>query len=1150
MQLCNLKATSSAAIRFFGGNICSVDKITSRTIYGSLRLTTGIVHPAPSSPCAQQYRHATTLGSFASSNDGATDVHTAEASVNSQVPPRFAHKDPEAWMKLLDPFLPLETRHSNVTQFKISQRPLVTSQKLSKITTLLARARTMANTDLLAYLGATQGRHESMLWMMDALIGWGKASSDRQQEILANFVVTAKNHSGAVSLRDMTSEKRKTDLLQNVRDSFNLHTSTKYSFQDMLRRPSTNLSAESIGPERERISMVLLSTANLIIIASSEGNSSACDEIMSSVVSIMMILRLRGILQQPPSLASTNEKATNLKLPLATMLANFDALLKDAHDKLDPDAGFVHVVELTPSICCESFRELVKNIRPHVHLEFLLWSCINGGWFAEGAAIVHEAKRHRGPHAWTAFSWRKLSEANQLFEEEYQVQAYMRVAYNRELGAQPRISVEAVEALINGLIASTGRQDSSNAGYGLARVAERLSEMKGFLDQGKQYLQFDTWNTVIARFTECPKLDPEIDATAIEIVLAMSDTYNGGWHTHGKTTEVVPDRSKAHSATSSALVLGLYHRALLSRIRSRNVPGTLRLLTRLQSLTDANKRRSLQDFFQELRSKKLDTNSTPQKREDARENLSKQSPKGAVPGVEYAAMFPQIPLNVLAPMLDLFTTSGEFEVARWMVHTDDVDGPLIPQESYGDQVIAPALIRFAAASQDTALLAHVTRVQTGDVSGRTLVALCETRIQKGKWDGATDVFGLIRDYSLHDWTIMDLSTIVKSLLIQYAASSRSADGTMNGRAMLQASTMLQRLLRGDLGQVWGTEFSELDSLVAILCVIHPRLLELCSNLLPLLTRFRLNIPIEAFDIVLQGAVQAYGSSTGQRLWKVWCGTPDQSREIKLNTGSTPRLATRTRVFSSQVEALKENGEQDVVCIYGSVSPTLATLRIIIHQALQELTKERIVSNDITTSSSSNSSTDDAHNFPPEHVSQDPMSVLSWAAVMLREIFHLSRQDIDYELQGHFPSVAENGLTIPIQPLYSDRTLEIWKTFADQRTLIEKVEHNMRTFAKAVALEETIVEPLLSRMRLFVHLLAKDFGLATETLDTDEDVAGNLETVSDADSLDGNIEHSPSLPAARSVRVYRLPNHPAQVPVRTITEVMQPCSIGRSRNLVS
>ena len=459
------------------------------------------------------------------------------------------------------------------------------------------------------------------------------------------------------------------------------------------------------------------------------------------------------------------------------------------------------------------------------------------------------------------------------------------------------------------------------------------------------------------------------------------------------------------------------------------------------------------------------------------------------PKMQFPSLFPEIPIAILAELLDLIIESGNLEIGTWMVHSKDVDGPWIPESLYGDQLIAPTLIRFAAETNDRLLLSKVTRAQTANVSGPTLVALCDNRIRSGRFKAAEEIVSTMKEYSIHQWTALDLTTLLKGLLLQIYGEKAIKD--LDEPTSKHAAAFLQQLLRGDLGQVWGTSSAQFDTIVGVLSSLDPYLSNLCSGLVSSGKNYRIDLPTEIFNSLLEGSAKVWGSTVGKNLYSDWCSDKVDRHIPDLSGFDEPyRVEPPVNVpklFSVPDSDLSPVSEppRNKVSFRGEIKPEIDTIRVIIQVALEE-------------------SRDSAANDSSAPCDE----VLQWAAGILRDRFDLSPRDIDYELEGH---LIPDEPHLSDQQLHSSQTIQVWRALSGpRRAWALTKESELRAFTASRLQREIVFDAAPPAERLLLHCLATDYGLVSETFgDTYE----------------------------RSVRVYKTNAAEPRVPRETVDEIL-------------
>jgi len=738
----------------------------------------------------------------------------------------------------------------------------------------------------------------------------------------------------------------------------------------------------------------------------------------------------------------------------------------------------------------------IPNLGPEIWLEFCLWCCVHGGWVHQGSAILDEMRKLQGQHKWSLIYWRDILESPEQKWEEF-TQRRLKSEYGRSIKTPSRrdlvqrtISAEVVIAVIDGMVADM--LSSEPAMTSNSRSAGRLVQLKRILDADHMSLGVSSWDAVISRIADASYIDIEARPTVMENILNLTETYGQEIHSlnapkSGKDTDPVA----SYVFDASAAVIGLYHRTLHAYIKGRDVTKALRILSKLQSLTDTNKMRSMAEFFRELQETPVkaaeeSAEIVPIEEERKRVFPFRHNVYSKFPGVQYPGYFPAVPITILADLLDLLVDSGKYEVARWMLYAQDIDGPLIPESMYSDQLIAPALIKYAAAVPDSTLLLKVTEAQSTDISGPTLIALCQSRMRQRNFPGAVEVLNLIRDYAIHEWKPEESAVLVQLLLqlIHESAGSSSAEPVQ----------LLQQMLNGKFGKQWGDRPSQLDTIIGVLSDVSQDVGRICAGLLQSGNYYRMDMTTKTFNILLDGVIRTFGIDVGQRVVQDWCLNASNSREVAIVEDGQVSPPIR----ASPAEKFLGTGQQEykagTAVFEGTIQHDVETIRTIVAGVLRETTIAKSTStatpsedttlasptaheNLPTTDLSSGDEAlevDDDDGFPMTFDKQHP--VMEWAVHILRQTFNMPTNDINYITHGYLTSQHPTHPSETTQ-IYSPETIRMWRTLQATRKLWAKTqEGRLRSFATNRDDRQLVIANVPGVERYFLQCLAADLGL--------------------------------------------------------------------------
>ncbi|KAK0663585.1 hypothetical protein DIS24_g963 [Lasiodiplodia hormozganensis] len=348
------------------------------------------------------------------------------------------------------------------------------------------------------------------------------------------------------------------------------------------------------------------------------------------------------------------------------------------------------------------YKVRTPELGSEVWLELVLWSCLHGGWTMDGADILKKLSRYKDDSRWARGTQAKS-------QERFMV--------------DKTISSEVVAAYIDGVL-NRVTAGVGNRGEPVATIFNFVTTFKGLLDRDNLGLGTATWESVIVRFMESGGIDPNLQARWLERLLYFSSKFDEELEYHNAAREYEDSPgSPSYILDPSSISLGVLHQALRIHIKNSNLTGAAEVVSRLQSLTDENKKRSMQKFFEKLNRRSED-------------DFVPESFSSNVDPMDYPIYFPQIPPALLAGVLSLATQNQAYDFAKQLLYSEDIDGPLIPQELYGYSGIAAAITRYALAVDDANVLARLKPNQSerGGLTPEASWAILEIQMRRQEWD--------------------------------------------------------------------------------------------------------------------------------------------------------------------------------------------------------------------------------------------------------------------------------------------------------------------------------------------------------------------------------------------------------------------------------
>ncbi|KAI4166243.1 MAG: hypothetical protein LQ342_000129 [Letrouitia transgressa] len=815
-------------------------------------------------------------------------------------------QDNDALAKLLDPYLP-QNLQSGIETEKLSSSGPAANRPVDGLHLLLSRVRKSSaqDQDLLYLLGVAQGRWKAVIWLVRAMLEKRSqnASTTQQSESTAFHSLLNSQRLDKATLAPILAQIPPRP--------------TKPLTGDLEKRTDTPgfvVGDEILGQIWRSLGSMILEAADHPI------GSIESDSILVHVQHILALFQEFEVIPSAVYKYNSTDNSSVIQRPVTLslmshrlMAAMSDAVLANNYyfstseaDDLatQGEEGLFAGKDSENSI----FEQTSTRVWPQIWLEFVLWSCIEGGWINEAAEIVYEALSHDSTPKWSVIDWNTLNKqvdpklkwlagskaelvenpANTLLERSGQASYAKRPGY---LETAPfTISSEVVCALVDALL-NTASTDSRVHGNSATYVRNMISGCKRLLDRQNYNLQPSSWNTAIVRMSEALSSDERPDPIILERILEA-------WSPETAESRDVKSSNKVSSSapeyvmSASSAPLGLCYGILESFAQRHDVQGALRVFKKLQKLLNAKGSNS----------------------ESMASNIG--SPGGilnAENGSQQSRPQPsrQIPIDTLACLLDLLIETKNFHFVKDLLFNTK---KLVPSQIHLHQAIQPALIRFASATQDTKFLKIVTQALEPPLSGPTLQALLHLQIGSGKWDSVREILGYLRDGNDMGWDAIDMAVLACSVLRHDQA--KHDENPTNVDSATEPRTTLSVLLKGTYNTPRNPAQPRDYTQMRILYQISQILSSLPeSSFTSLIASFHdqafkqtyasCKIPTRAFNILLESVVDVYGSLAAKGLWKTWCA---EDRLLSIPTGqvSEPVVTPDMRTISIILKPVSES----------------------------------------------------------------------------------------------------------------------------------------------------------------------------------------------------------------------------------------------------
>ena len=884
-------------------------------------------------------------------------------------------RDPKAWADLLDQHLPHKLR-LDTNKFAGQTYDVESPRPIQSLPRLLFCARTTKplKLDLLSYVGVVQGRWEAVLWLVKAMLDQclhSKSSLDwNTLDITHNTPWLINDH----NLDELTSQPIKAEACLASSDRGLTLDELTYAKPSEHWRVAEYMKREGIGQLWQSVGCMILQAAD-------RPND---DETYKSIM--FNVFRILGHLHHIDALPRTIYNYTQAEDPsvlrrpptLNLLSSRIMAILSDcAWNVLEKEVSSKSVSGTTQTnssydLPIASLQPRIRELGPEVWLDLVLWSCVEGGWITEGAWIVGEMMRRKGEQRWSAMNWNALSKLSAPNNAWSSVKSEIERSRMNQMGrgisiagrpggpsildTAPRtVSSEVIVALTDGLV-STVRMAFGLHGNSPTEVQQYLNACKNLLERKHFALDTNSWNAITIRLVESGGFLPEAEPKLLEFIINLTPSYLK--ETEASETDESPSSSaQGYAVNQSTANLGLLHRNLNAFSDHGDVQGALRTFRKLQALVDANRSRAIQGLASDLGHQEFVEAST----DATRINLD------VVPGVH-----PNIPTNVLANFLGLVTEAKAFDFGRWLLYSDEVDGPTIPPEMYSDKNLQPALLRFATATANASLLGKITKRLETPLSENILRALMHCQVAVRKWDAVGDILAYFQQEGVMRWNATDVMVIARNLMRM--ENDRHTSSFEKASSMSKAHVLIQTLLKGKYNsardqsqQADLSQIQMMNQLKQILQTVPGSLAEVAAAVSQP-SRFSAGcaVPGRTFNMLLEGVVENYGCIAGKRLWDRWCG----------NIGSDAYKRPFPQI----------NGNENVVL------PNLQMLRTIMRPIAQA--RYNAGNEENLSSKGTSSSVEGPSRLSPE----EEKGIIQWGVGLYRK-FGLTNKEINMELPG-------------------------------------------------------------------------------------------------------------------------------------------------------
>ncbi|KAL4979298.1 hypothetical protein BDW66DRAFT_111349 [Aspergillus desertorum] len=600
----------------------------------------------------------------------------------------------------------------------------------------------------------------------------------------------------------------------------------------------------------------------------------------------------------------------------------------------------------------------IKELGHEIWLEFILWCCVEHGHIKEGIWLLDELTGRKG---WKFQSWTPI-----LYDEE----ALRNTRIDREVSTWPlpysvnvtpeppkrtdppslfhglgkrTISVEIVTALLDNL-SNLVHMGMGAGGIPASELFRRIDNLKFAIasattSKSKLLPTTKAVNWFTTRVMESGGLVPEADPQTFDNLLKLTPhvvpPWSNGMCPLEEDTLAALHPSQLYDDTCAFTGLMEYN---LKYHSSRKFTGSaLNLFAMLQAVMDTCKMRRLDDFF----SSQMEGDSA---------NPPSSYSDSVLP---FISSIPQLSNVTIAHLFDLVTVSRAFAFGEWLLLSDDIDGPTVPVSAYGDQALAPSLLRFAAATKNDYIGETVVQSLGQPVSLNTLRAILNYRIIMHQWDQVIPILRYIRDNRIKSWAHSNIAAIAAEIIrLDHALILSSKESNLANTAtseietnLAEAKRVLYRILFGEFDEKpWrkrGNRNFQAHSLISFTRLFRhsrsPSLTEIAGSVFEseYVPMYRLPyIPSTAFHTILAAIAETEGTLAAKKIYKRFCVSYNSPEFSRLVVGGITR-------FYKKAERDFQRGDPNFDAEYfhhlqkKMVFPNPNTVRILTQAAVRE-----------------------------------------------------------------------------------------------------------------------------------------------------------------------------------------------------------------------
>lgn len=643
---------------------------------------------------------------------------------------------------------------------------------------------------------------------------------------------------------------------------------------------------------------------------------------------------------------SPDDNETTFRPPGMHLLANHIMQTLSDAAWVDHEAELIAKGDESPFI---SFKMIRRELGPEIWLEFVLWCCVEHG-VREVEELLKRIVSQAGPNAWHFQSWKPLlRNPEAVWNTNINSEDFWRCPTNQERSSTQNkstmfhglgrrtISSEVVMSIIDSM---TNQTYSGMAWRGLSpsHVIPNANYVRSMISQGSENKHEPTtkaMNAFAIRLIESGTIVAHSDPYTFDEFLSSIPNTVPPWDTSTFDEKELGllSQHQIYNETSAFAGLLEYNIQLFAGLGKSDL--ALNAFKKLLNVVDESKRQHIIKSFELIN--RPDGGNLP-------------TFNANYPPVQEAvkSCIPQISKVTLAKLLDAARASENYVFADWLLFSDDIDGPTIPPSAYGDQVLAPSLLRYATETGNKELHTQVVRSLAQPLSLNMLRALINSRIAMGEWDNVVELFSFIRDNRAKSWGFSNISTLATSILttehrIRRGQSIGEAPTPNVIQSLSRAKGILLRILNGEFDT---PQHIKSDNYYQLVVYSLRRLFkDIPGPLSDIARKSKLRkppptqvpfpiLPTEPFNDFFSAVVNIHGSITGFHLWRKWLVDRKDLESRRTHQGGVKRLYTKSERDPARGHQVFDHEWFNRIQMK-IVYPNINTVKILARKAVEE-----------------------------------------------------------------------------------------------------------------------------------------------------------------------------------------------------------------------